>query len=138
MYKYYCFEDLEDKKYLKIENCNELFINNFYGEVIGLFGRKKYCPPPLYLEDYRLFWSLPPWISSRFFKSPHRISGIFPLFFCIDLLEIHVFHSTPWNFPLISLTGGGVFFCLVWGAYPSFCYYSILFLIVITEHGFKG
>ena len=85
---------------------------------IGLLQNKKLHHP---CWEYRFFWISPPEFPVKFTVIPLEFS----IFFCIDPpLEIHVFSSIfgplpgiatnfalrPWNFPLVSSTGGYNFF----------------------------
>ena len=85
---------------------------------IGLF-QKKNCTPPL----ISILLKLTSWISSQIYRDlPLKFSIFFALTFppleiyvfswtfCIPPWNSSDFYSTPWNFPLISSTGGGVQF----------------------------
>ena len=69
------------------------------------FPEKNFYPHPLL--GISIFLKLTPWISSQIYRDPLE-------FFALTPLEIHVspsnFWCTPWNFPLISSTGGYNFF----------------------------
>ena len=71
---------------------------------------RKICTP-LLRWGYRFFWSLPPWISSQIYRDPTGNPYFFLNFWCTPWNSNDSCSTPPpWNFPLISSTGGYNYF----------------------------